>query len=250
MNKYLQVIKLLYLACFSLYSVEIAFSISWKFPWYIRLWFLPYEDVSFISLWKADTLRLVSCFHSYFWVCFFRFYQYLVHKLPLAVRKAAAPSCVILHLTQWGWGDDKEIGLLFLCHGTLGCLCLCTGCSMCVATSGLQRDWEDASLCLQIFPRISADFFTLVPAVWLWFFRIFSLGLGFFFPTPASSASLSVLVWHAAYVQEHDTDKKHGFKIILLYVNSGNHLCKCAKRYFFWFHFFCWTTCSDLLLKN
>lgn len=52
----------------------------------------------------------------------------------------------------------------------------------------------------------------------------------FYFSIPASKrrASLSVFVWLVAYFQEHDTGKKHGFKAILLQVNSGNHLCKCS----------------------
>lgn len=59
-------------------------------------------------------------------------------------------------------------------------------------------------------------------------FKIISM---WFVPTPASkrSASLSVLVWHTAYFQEHDIQKKRGFKIISLQVNSGNYLCKCSS---------------------
>lgn len=60
-------------------------------------------------------------------------------------------------------------------------------------------------------------------------FEIISVLLYFSIPASKRRASLSVFVWLVAYFQEHDTGKKHGFKAILLQVNSGNHLCKCSS---------------------
>lgn len=50
---------------------------------------------------------------------------------------------------------------------------LCTACSVLAATSGLQGGWENASLCLQIFTRISVVFFAFVTAICLCFLRLF-----------------------------------------------------------------------------
>lgn len=123
----------------------------------------------------------------------------------------------------------EDVGLLFSVPRHWRLAHLCTACSVLAATSGLQGGWENASLCLQIFTRISVVFFAFVPAICLCFLRLFLCC--FYFSVPASKrrASLSVFVWLVAYFQEHDTGKKCGFKAILLQVNSGNHLCKCSS---------------------
>lgn len=189
--------------------------------WCTWLWLLQYEDVSFIRLRKADRCRLISCFHSYF-QGFFQFWSMSGANASSGNAERNSPkqcgsTCCMVGL---GRGLSRRSDLA----GSLLSL-------FNAAPSGLRGDWENASLCLQIFTRVSVDFFTLVSAICLCFLRWFLSGFGLFFSTPTSkrNARLSVVVWHAAYIQEPDTDKKRGFKVILLQVNSGNHVCRCSS---------------------
>lgn len=67
----------------------------------------------------------------------------------------------------------EGVGLLFSVPRHWRLAHLCTACSVLAATSGLQGGWENASLCLQIFTRISVVFFAFVPAICLCFLRLF-----------------------------------------------------------------------------
>lgn len=149
-----------------------------------------------------------------------------MHKLTLAMQKTAAPSCVTPHPAQWGWGEDRAVRLLYLCLSTPGWLRLRTACSMRAAVSGLQGDWENASLYLQIFTSTSVDFFTFVPTINLCFL-ILILGWFFFFILLLKEVQAFLFLSDMQHIfRSVTTVKKRGFKIILLQVNSGNHLCK------------------------
>lgn len=208
---------------FSSVCVFCPLKISLMTVWCIWHWFLQCQAISFISLWKAGRWRLVSCFHSYFSVCFFIFNQCLIHKLPLTMQKKKASSCAVSQPHGWRGCGSAPFCAKALEAGT-SLLSLFSAHSHIRPAGRL----ENASLCLQIVTRISLVLFTFVPAICLCFLRLF---LCFNFSIPASKrrASLSVFVWCATYFQEHDTDKKRGFKAILVQVNSGNHLCKCSS---------------------
>lgn len=133
----------------------------------------------------------------------------------------AAPGCVT--------GAGYRTELLFQCPGVVG-LTACLHSVLC-AHSCIQPVGRlgNASLCVQIFVRISVDFFTFARAICLCFLKVFFVCFSSTF-TFIVNASLATLLWHMAYLQEHDADERHSFTIILLQVISENlDLCQCLS---------------------
>lgn len=96
--------------------------------------------------------------------------QYLMHRLPLAMQRKPAPSCVIPHHPRWGWGEDTAGGLRFLCQGAR---------ARSLFKSTQPRGRENASLSLhsdlhQSISRVLCPRTCYVPAllkiISLWFF--------------------------------------------------------------------------------
>lgn len=147
-----------------------------------------------------------------------------MHELPLATQKRKAPGCAV---SQPPWLER-----MWVCSFCAKALEAGTSLHSLFSVHSHIRPAGTLGKCLtllQIFTRISVVFFTFVPAICLCFLRLFLCCFYFSIPASKRRASLSVFVWRAAYFQEHDTDKKRGFKAILLQVNSGNHFWKCSS---------------------